>query len=990
MLSPSSDNEQLELRTKAFGYELYSHIEKKAPSVFKAQWWENQILEWCMRNDALRTQLLRFVDVFPSLRSPRMLVSHLRQYFPRSERAFPAFLRLGIDLSSPAPITRSILSRETRVMVMRMARKFIAGATIDESFDVLRETRSHGMTFTLDLLGEAVVSELEAERYKEGYIRALRELSTRWSELEGETRTGDRPNISLKLSSLYSRFDPLSEAATKAAVKRRLREIFVEARELGAFVNVDMEQYEYCQITLRIFSELLLEEDFRDFPNAGIVIQAYLRESGRMLEQLLEWVRQREVPVTVRLVKGAYWDYEVIHARQMGWPPPVFMSKQETDANFERLSRVLLEHHPRVRTAIGSHNIRSIARAVACAESVGLRPADLEFQMLYGMGDSIKKAILKTEYPLRVYTPFGELLPGIAYLVRRILENTSNESFLRQDYFMESSPDELLRQPLKPAPTEPEGGAVAAKSPSRGARFRNEPTLDFSREEARRDMARALEETGARLGESYPIVIGGEKIETTNVAVSINPSHKNQVVGVVSQATVEHAEQALAKARSVFETWGATGPEQRAEFLLRAADIMARKRLQLAALQVYEVGKSWREADADVAEAVDYLRYYASEMVRLGSISLTERLPGERNEYVYRPRGVGVVIAPWNFPLAILTGMSSAAAVTGNCVIMKPAAQSAVIAAHLMEIYEEAGLPAGVVNLLPGRGETVGEHLVKSAEVDFIAFTGSQEVGTRINRLAAENPSRRGIKRVVAEMGGKNAVIVDETADLDEAITGIVASAFGYQGQKCSAASRVIALENIFDALLARMVEAAKSLKVGPSEDPSSDVGPVIDEAALGKIIRYIEIGKRDCRVALETDVSGLKDGYYVGPTIFTDVAPESTLAQEEIFGPVVVLLKAKNFDDALRIANDTQYGLTGGVYSRTPANIEAARHHFNVGNLYINRKITGAIVQRQPFGGFKMSGIGSKAGGPDYLVQFLLPQTVTENVMRHGFAPLK
>jgi len=417
---------------------------------------------------------------------------------------------------------------------------------------------------------------------------------------------------------------------------------------------------------------------------------------------------------------------------------------------------------------------------------------------------------------------------------------------------------------------------------------------------------------------------------------------------------------------------------------------MRRRRFKLAALEVYEVGKNWREADADVCEAVDYLRYYAAELKRLTSDTITVRIPGEMNEYVYLPRGVGVVIAPWNFPLAILTGMSSAAIAAGNAVILKPAGQSPVTAAHLMEIYEEAGVPPGVVNLLFGRGDVVGEYLVKSPEIDFIVFTGSREVGIRINKLAGDHMSRRGFKRVVAEMGGKNAIIIDETADLDQAVPGVVASAFGYQGQKCSAASRVIVLESVYERFLSRLAGAVRSLNIGPADDPLFQVGPLIDKKAVEKVGHYIETGKHEAQLLLEMDVSKLSNGFFVGPVVFTDVAPGSPLAQEEIFGPVLSVLKAKDFDDALRIANSTSYALTGGLYSRTPKHIERAKRYFFVGNLYINRGITGAIVKRQPFGGFKFSGIGSKAGGPDYLTQFMLPQSITENVMRHGFAPIE
>ena len=520
--------------------------------------------------------------------------------------------------------------------------------------------------------------------------------------------------------------------------------------------------------------------------------------------------------------------------------------------------------------------------------------------------------------------------------------------------------------------------------------FGNEPETDFAEARPRERMKEALEKARSELGRSYPMVIGGKRVEGEKTAVSKDPSNTDRIVGRVAQASTAHADTALRAAREAFERWSRVDPRKRAEILFRAADLMSRRRFDLAALEVYEVGKTWREADGDVVEAIDYLGYYGSEMIRLSADPATVRLPGETNEYIYRSRGVGAIIAPWNFPLAILTGMSSAGIVAGNAVIMKPAPQSPVVAAHLMRIYEEAGVPPGVVNFLPGAGEDIGEYLVKSPQVDFIAFTGSCEVGMRINRLAAEYPSRHGVKKVVAEMGGKNAIIIDESADIDEAVSGVIASAFGYQGQKCSAASRVIVLDSVYDEFASRMVQAAKSLKVGSADDPSTGVGPVIDEEAFRKIHGYIDIGKKEARLLLEIDVSHLKEGLFVGPTIFAEVAPDSALAQEEVFGPVLAVMRSRTFDEALEIANDSAFGLTGGLYSRSPDHIAMARSRFMVGNLYINRKITAAIVRRQPFGGFKMSGIGSKAGGPDYLAQFMLPQTVGENIMRHGFAPLE
>lgn len=536
--------------------------------------------------------------------------------------------------------------------------------------------------------------------------------------------------------------------------------------------------------------------------------------------------------------------------------------------------------------------------------------------------------------------------------------------------------------------TDPQSAAEPA--PVRRAEpFHNEPHTDFSRREHRAAFQQALDEVAGQLGATFPLVIDGKATETRRKIVSLNPSHKRQTVGTVASAGPEHVEQALAAARRSADGWRDVDPSRRAEFLEVMAAEMRNRRFELAAWEVYECGKPWADADADVAEAIDFLNYYAQQMRDL-AIPVQADYPGEENTHLYRPRGVCVVIAPWNFPLAILTGMTSAALVSGNTVIMKPAEQSAVVAAQLMSIARDAGLPRGVLNYLPGVGEEIGPLLVGSPEVDVIAFTGSRPVGLSINKLAADtDPRQHGVKRVIAEMGGKNAIIVDEDADLDEAVQGVVESAFGYSGQKCSACSRVIVHRACHDAFLSRLRAAAASLKVGPAEDPGTIIGPVIDADAFERIHDYIALGKAECTTVLATDVGALvEEGFYIGPHVFADVEPRSRLAQQEIFGPVLAVLPAASLDQALAIANDVDYALTGGCYSRSPRNLERVRREMQVGNLYLNRPITGALVHRHPFGGYKFSGIGTKAGGRDYLLQFLIPVTISENTLRRGFAP--
>lgn len=527
------------------------------------------------------------------------------------------------------------------------------------------------------------------------------------------------------------------------------------------------------------------------------------------------------------------------------------------------------------------------------------------------------------------------------------------------------------------------------KASSEEKHFQNEPLTDFSLEESRHKMREALETVEDQFGKEYPLLINGRAIDTKATLTSRNPSHLSESLGTISSASADDAIDAIDAARRAFPGWSKTEPQYRAEYLELIAANMRRKRFELAAWIVYECGKPWEEADGDVVEAIDFCMYYADQMRKLSDPRHCD-VPGEENVYFYRPRGTVAVIAPWNFPLAILTGMTAAALVTGNTVVMKPAEQSSIVAAKLMDLIHESGIPDGVVNFLPGVGEEVGPELVGSPDVEMITFTGSRDVGLAINESASNTDIRQKmVKRVVAEMGGKNAIIVDDDADLDEAVLGVIHSAFNYAGQKCSACSRVIVVESIHDVFVSRLVEATKSLKIGPAEDPGTIVGPVIDQDARQRIQEYIEIGKEEATLALACDTSELdEEGYYVGPHIFIDVDSTCQIAQEEIFGPVLAVMKADDFEEAITIANDTPYALTAGIYSRSPAHLQRARMELMAGNIYLNRNITGAMVERHPFGGFKMSGMGSKTGGPDYLLQFLVPVNVTENTMRRGFAP--
>ena len=981
------------------GSRIFELVDKHPEPLFSKAGFYQRLMALSMRDERFKVQLFRFVDVLPSLRHSREIIEHLNEYF--SDDGFGPFVGTGIRLAHIVPwVSGPIL----RWNVSGMAHQFIAGKNPDDVIKTLRKRRSQKIGFTVDLLGEAVVSEADADEYAARYLDLLEKLAgetKNWTDpLDKNSELFPVVNLSVKISALYSQINPADPADAIAHLAPKLQPLLRRAREVGAFINFDMESYAHKNTTLELFKTIFTDEEFRDWPYAGIVIQAYLRDSEADLRDLIEWGRKRGTRFAVRLVKGAYWDYETTKSLQNGWDCPVYFQKPESDANFETLTRLLLKNESIVTAAFGSHNIRSIAHAQAFADELGLDPSRFEFQLLYGMAGPIKRALVEMGYRVREYCPVGELLPGMAYLVRRLLENTSNEGFLRAKFAENVSAEELLRDPrelIKPAVAgigDPGGIASADGKNSTSLNiapadvYRNSPLVNFAYKDSQEKMQGALREVRKRFGEKYPLVIGGEKIWTDQLTPSVNPSAPDEIVGYGSEAGIPEAERAVKAAREAFGKWSRTPFEERARLLERAADILERRRYELSAVEVFEVGKPWNEADGDIREAIDFCRFYAQQMRRLGRPKLTQRVPGEDSYHHYWPRGVAFVIAPWNFPIAILCGMASAGVVTGNTVIMKPSEQSIVCGAMLMQVFEEAGVPSGVLNFLSGHGSVIGAHLVDHKDVDLIAFTGSREVGLKIWESAGiTRPGQRELKRVICEMGGKNAMIVDSDADVGEAVGYSIYSAFGFQGQKCSALSRLILLQDNYDRVMERLIPAAASLRVGNPEEPGIMVGPVIDEAAYRRILDYIEVGKSEATLAYQA-----KDlppqGYFIPPTIFTDVKPNMRIAREEIFGPVLSVLKVRDLDEALEVANGTDYALTGGFFSRSPANIERVKAQLEAGNVYINRSCTGAIVGRHPFGGFKMSGSGTKAGGEDYLLNFLVPRVVTENTTRHGFAP--
>lgn len=1013
----------VERRTREIGDQLFAAMDgMPTAGIFSKKGVYARVMEWSMKDPAFKAQLFRFVDVLPALNSSAEIVRHLQEYLGDKAVELNPAMRAGLAASSFAP---GLVAGPVKANVVAMAAQFVAGATPDDLVKQLRRNTEHGIATTIDLLGETVVSEAEADAFLQ---RNLAVLDTVAAAIARDPKPGfsdigpngplPRLNLSVKISALTPDVHPADPESSIAALKQRLRPILRRAREVGAFINFDMESYKLKDLTLALFRSILEETEFAPAPagvgaipeaTVGIALQAYLRDCERDLRDLIAWAKGRGRRIGVRLVKGAYWDYETIIAQQRDWPVPVWSKKAETDANFEKLSALLLDSSDVITPAFATHNVRSCAHAIALAERRSIDPRTYEFQALFGMADELKPALVQAGFRVREYCAIGELLPGMAYLVRRLLENTSNEGFLRRKNLGEATREQLLANPVQAVDTrnrtgEPgkNNGAASAvaqvgsestpPSAVHDLRFRNSANTDFTLAASRETQRAALKQARLQLGRTWPAIIGGKSIANRELVPSTNPARPSEIVGRWARATVADADAALAAARAAFPAWRAKPVDERAQLLERAADLLESRRFELNALEILEAGKPWMEADADISEAIDFCRFYAVEMRRLDRPRITQVVPGESCTEVFTPRGVGVVIAPWNFPLAILTGLTVAPLVAGNTVIMKPAEQTTIIAARLMEILVDAGLPDGVVNFLPGFGEDVGAHLVAHPQVDFIAFTGSRAVGCSIWETAGRTaPGQTNLKKVVCEMGGKNALIVDNDADLDEAIPAALYSAFGFSGQKCSALSRLIVLDGIYDAFVERFVAASASIPVGDPSEPGTIVGPVIDGEARKKINGLIDQGKREARLAFQAPLpKPLVDsgGHYVPPTVFVDVKPDAAIAREEIFGPVVAVLRAKNLDEAIALANDVAYGLTGGLFSRSPSALERARRELMVGNLYLNRGITGAIVERHPFGGFKMSGGGTKAGGRGYLENFLFPRVIAENTMRRGFTP--
>ncbi len=996
------DNTMLDARIINRGKEFFATVSGEKPSIFNKGAWMGKVMDWSMQNEQFKVQMFRFVDAFPSLTTGKLLTDHIREYFGE-EKDMPPVLQTGAKMAGMlGSLGGAVLNKVISANIQEMARQFIVGENTKEAVKNIEKLRKDGFAAVVDVLGEATLTDEEAEQYVRTYLEVLESLKKEqqgWKGLPGTGGAADldwghapRVNVAVKPTALFALANPQDFEGSVEAMLKQMRRICDKVVELNGFLCIDMESYRHKAIIIELYRRLKLE--YRDYPHIGIVLQAYLRDTDQDLIDLIGWAKQHDTQISIRLVKGAYWDYETVKAKQNGWAVPVWTIKAESDAAFERQARLILENQQICHFACASHNIRTISAVMEMARELDVPESRYEFQVLYGMAEPVRKGILKVAGRIRLYCPYGDMVPGMGYLVRRLLENTANESFLRQSFAEDVQIGKLLEDPAVTAQRERAERSKRVRPVATGPgglpRFTNEPMVDFTRSDHRVAFPKAIAAVRTRLGRNYPLYIDGKEIPTSAQVKTVNPANPDEVLGTISQAGIDEAALAIAAAKRAFPAWRDTSPRQRAEYLLKAAEAARKRVFELSAWQVLEIGKQWDQAYADVTEAIDFLDYYAREMIRYGEPQRIGNAPGEINHYFYEPKGIAAIIAPWNFPLAISLGMASAAIVAGNPVVFKPSNITGIIGWHLVEIFREAGLPAGVFNYIPGKGSIIGDFMVDHPDVSLIAFTGSVEVGLRIiDRAAKVHPGQPNVKKIISEMGGKNAIIIDDDADLDEAVPHVLYSAFAFQGQKCSACSRVIVLDSVYDRFVERLVKAARVYQVGPSEDPRYSMGAVSDAVAMRTIKEFIEVGTQEGTLLYSSPIpSG--DGYWVPLTIIGGIKPEHRIAQEEIFGPVLAVMRAKDFDQAITWANSTRFALTGGIFSRSPEHLKQARREFRVGNLYINRNNTGALVDRQPFGGSRMSGVGTKAGGPDYLLHFMDPRVVTENTMRRGFAPIE
>ena len=967
------DEAALQRELQTVGTALAEALPSSARHPVKAL--DDKAMDLASADRELKAALFRFVDVVPACRSLDDLARHLTGFLGELETPPPpvsAAMRMGNTRAG-----RTALGKAAAAGVRHMAHRFIIGEDPRAALGVLRELWKDGVASSVDLLGEATVTQPEAERYAARCSDALETMvaaSRSWPARHQLDRDAAGPlpraNLSVKVSALTPLLRPDAPEPGKRDALPRLRSLLRQARDLGAHLHIDMESLDSRDAVLELVLGLLAEDEFRTGPSSGVVLQAYLRDSPETLEEILAWVtgpgERRDLPLTVRLVKGAYWDHEIVEAAQHGWTAPVFEVKADCDRNYEVLTRRLLDARIAghgVRAAIASHNLRSVAHAIAYNRLAGGSDRGIELQVLRGLGDPLQAAIAAQGLHVRSYCPVGDLVAGMAYLVRRLLENTSNDSFLVEqargvpiaELLAPPGEGEALRE--TPAPGRPMSGEAL-----RGvAGFANEPVLELRRAPVRAGLADALAALDAELPLPVPVWVGEDRRAREDFA-STDPGRPDRIVAHAAEATPAEVDAALDAAQRGAREWGSVPAERRAEVLLDAAAWMRERRLRLAALAVRECAKPWPEADADVCEAIDFLEYYARGAVELERSAELLQVPGERNDLRWAPRGVAAVISPWNFPVAICCGMTSAALATGNAAVVKPAEQSPACGLMVVEALRAAGRPRRRGRAAARRGRRRGGARGRPA--------GAHDRLHRLGRGRPRDPAHRGrgpegqkhLKRVIAEMGGKNVVIVDSDADLDDVVPALITSAYGFAGQKCSAASRVLCHEAIHDALLERLAGRVEVLRVGDAADLEIDVPAVIEREARDRVERYVAEARDAGRGSPPRRTTSPGTAGSRRPPWRPTCRADSPVLPGGDLRPRARDRAGRATSPRPATASTRRaYALTGGLFARNPDTVDYVVARSPVGNLYVNRNITGAMVGRQPFGGNRLSGTGDQ-----------------------------
>ncbi|WP_408096458.1 proline dehydrogenase family protein [Peredibacter sp. HCB2-198] len=941
--------------------------------------------------DLIRVHLLKFLAVLPSLdhdkngtEVKRNLLESLRRLGEdsraismekkRGTRQLPLYLTIlfGAAFHIAQMLPANILAAVVRYMVRMMAKRFIAGESINTSHATLRDLRETNREATLDQLGELVVSAKEADEYFEKVLQLIHGLKQHVPKGEKNKAGILKAHVSIKVSALSHDFRPQAFEATYAKVAPRLRRILQEAEREEVFIQVDAEHYHYRDLVLAIYEKVLLETpELKNYDQTGIVVQAYLRDGSKHLMDVVELAKKRKHPMRIRLVKGAYWDAETIEGEAHQFTPPQFLNKEESDLHFRQLAYLALKNHEHIHLAVGSHNLQDHAFVESMRTLRFPQAPVIEHQCLHMTYEALSHGLAKMGWPTRNYMPIGNLLVGMAYLVRRIMENSSQVGVLsimrsHQKASGLISPVEVHASKKKAHTIQFDSFITQLKSDFAPAR----PLRLFLKDE-REALEKSIHELTTKIAANQ------DTWKNSSETKVVSSSRPDLVIGTYKASTNSEAIKTVEEAEAaLMSSWWSKQSLAlyRVSVLLKAADIMLLKRNSLSALMMYEAGKTMTEALADVDEAIDFINFYARQEISL-----------QLSHQKLTNRGVITVIAPWNFPLAIPCGMTVAPLVAGNAVILKPAEQTPLIAIELYNILIEAGVPKEILHLIQGDGEVVGAPLVTHPKTAGIVFTGSKGVGQWIYRHAGQETIQHYYhqipmqKKVITEMGGKNAIIVTNNCELDETISGILYAAFGHSGQKCSAASRVIVHKEVKDALVARLMQAIRDLKVGEALDPSTAVNPLITREDQERVKKAIEEAKDEAirsqgKILIDRSFEKLP-GFCVGPALFElpafQARKKDSWAQREIFGPVIHLTEYESMIEAVELFNGTEYALTGGIYSQSQDDIDFLLRFLRAGNIYVNRPNTGARVAIEPFGGFKLSGTGPKAGGTDYVKEF-------------------